>query len=137
MRTTTEPFRFSHLEELRAQPRHREVARLIRNHPVLLHPFMVGPWSWTVRDPGGRPVACCGIAELNDHTWAVLGERVGHSMVPLTRWTRHVLGEYLRATRRRPLADIDEDHSEALRWAAVLGFRRLEPGLWEYHARVS
>lgn len=132
--TWVEPFRTPHLLELSVQERHAPVVEVVAANILAVHGHMVGPWSWTVRADDGRALACCGVLEATDGTWAVLSGALESGMVALTRYTKRVLDTYYSTTGRRPTADVDEDHPEAVRWVELLGFRRVEPGLWEYHA---
>ena len=116
------PSGIADLLDLEVQGRHAAVVAILWRQGLSIT-CMLGPLSWTT-ELDGRPVASYGILE-NAYAWALLGEDLGGTMVPITRSVRSVLASY--AMIRGPVyEEIDPTHSEAVRWAYILGFQPFE-----------
>lgn len=107
-----------HFLGLKVQPRHREVHRIIIEG--LDRVPLDGAYT-LLRD--GEPVAIGGIHD--GLGWALLGEDLRRGeMVVIHR----VASKLLRGYNRPVVAEIDETHPEAVRWAKVLGMVKLMEG---------
>jgi hypothetical protein len=107
-----------HVEEIRVQPRHRDVHRRI----VELIDHLPLDGALTLLSDG-VPVAVGGI--YKGLGWTLLAEdlRRGEMIV-----IHRVASRMLRCYNDVVLAEIDEKHDEAVRWARMLGFAKIVEG---------
>lgn len=92
-------------------------------------------WAWTMWSPYGQPVGCLGIM-ANGYAWALLSRDMKKYMVRLTRATRDILDAHVQA--KGPVyATIDDTYAEAIRWAKLLGFRRIWASKWRYDGSTT
>ena len=128
MSVNMRPFRLSDLLHLRVQSRHLAISPILWRQGLGLR-RIIGPWSWTA-ELAGSPVAACGILD-NAYAWALLGEGLGRTMIPVIRTTRNALVSHV-IVRGPVYAHIDGDHPEAVRWARLLGFAPCEGITWRF-----
>ena len=114
------PFQSGHIFDLRLQAAQQRFAEAFTpEHARALE--LAGQAYTAIAD--GRPVACSGLVEQWEGralAWALLdGEMGPHAFLRVSRAVRR----YLDATSyRRIEMQVDADHAQAIRWAALLGF---------------
>ncbi len=129
------PFELSDIAKIEVQPQHASIKPMLCRYLLSLSE-LVGPWSYTAWNQYGLPVASCGILQ-NGNAWALLSPILRRDMLAVTRYVRGVLEDHTHAIGP-VLADIDEKHSEAVRWAKLLGFRpKLEIGVWQFSGSTT
>lgn len=112
------PAKPEHILNLKIQPRHREAYRLIVE---ALDQMPLAGALTLLRD--GVPVAVGGIHD--GVGWALLSEDLRRGeMVVIHRVASRLLREYNRPV----VAEINEAHPEAVRWARLLGMVKLMEG---------
>lgn len=128
------PFRPADLYDLETQPHYAWQVEALMTDPAAVG-RLVGPFSWTAFE-GERPLACCGIYRgdpvLPGLAWAIVARQVGTCSTMILRAVKTALAAYPGAV----LAEIDDTYPPAVRWATLLGFRRVGRWIW-LHDRVS
>lgn len=126
-----EPFSFSDLLLFEVQEAHAPLLPRLLARPLTVQRAAEGPWSYTAWLPCGVPAAACGILH-NGYAWALLAPDMRRHMLAVTRAVSAILADY-RVAVGPVSAEIDTSHPEAVRWAALLGFRPLGAGrTWVY-----
>lgn len=123
-------FGIADLLDMDVQERHAWMVPRVWRNLLIVHPVMVGKWSWTMWSEYGIPVGSCGITP-DGGAWAFLTPLIRPHMVSATRKTRDALRSHLKEVG--PVyADIDKTHPEALRWVKLLGFRHDDGERWVF-----
>ena len=132
------PFEMTDLLRLEPYQNYERTWVLIWRYILRASPRMLGAWSWTGWNACGLPVACCGIIEIpgiKPLAWVFVDRRAGPgSALAMTRRVLLVLDLYIRCNGPVYM-EVDKRHREAVRWAALLGFKEQadDPQLWIKH----
>jgi len=112
--------RVSDFYELDVQPAHAALVPILQANPLRLQALVDDPFSFTMT-VDGVPKASLGVTPERG-MWALLDGNLKRHMVRLTRYTRAMIDMYQETL----WADIDRGNRAAVRWALLLGMRRVK-----------
>lgn len=122
-----ERFRREDMELLEIQPRHAAVKEEFLERPEEFAHQIEKSYAWTIWSAHGIPLVIGGVTPQG-WGWAFLAADLRRHMVAVSRLVRRVLTH----AEAPVFAEIDETWREGVRWATLLGFRRVRPGVWMF-----
>lgn len=127
------PLRVSDFYEIELQPRHRHWEPVFHANPLILHQLCENPFCFTM-EVDGKPIAAAGVTH-KDELWAFLRADMRRHMLRFSRYGCAMIGMYGRPV----YADIDRTNPGAVRWALLMGFRKVKiatEGTMDRYART-